>query len=100
MSSAGLRLHPGPSSAPSVVTRQADARWQPRAAAHLSMAGWGPLSNSCTSTRTWSAGYRSVVAVVAPYGENLTLGSKCDAVLFEQILTSVRFFEPEHLRSR
>jgi hypothetical protein len=39
--------------------------------------------------------YRSVVAVVTPYGENLIIGSRCDPALFEQVLASVRFFEPE-----
>ncbi len=45
-------------------------------------------------------GYRSVVAVVTPYGESLTIGGKCDPVLFGEALASLRFFEPEYLRSR
>ena len=41
-------------------------------------------------------GYRSVVAVVTPYGENLTIGNRGDAAVFEQALATLRFFEPAH----
>lgn len=40
-------------------------------------------------------GYRSVVAVVTRYGEDFSIGNKCDPALFEQVLASVHLFEPE-----
>ena len=41
--------------------------------------------------------YESVVAVMTSYGENLTIGSRCDPVLFEQILSTAHFFKPAFL---
>lgn len=41
--------------------------------------------------------YNSVVAVVTPYGENLTIGSRCDPILFEQVLSTIHFFKPAFL---
>ena len=44
-------------------------------------------------------GYRSVVAIVTPYGENLTVGNRGDSAVFRQALATLRFFEPAHARS-
>lgn len=39
-------------------------------------------------------GYKTVVAVVTPYGRGLTIGNKMDATIFAQVLNSIRFFKP------
>jgi hypothetical protein len=39
-------------------------------------------------------GYHSVVAVITPDGRGLTIGNKSDPLIFEQVLTTIRFFSP------